>query len=412
MIVLGWEMNGTTYTHRCGPDPEAWKKYWNRIVTTMRAVPGQKFRFDFAPTRGRDAVPWTQCYPGDDTVDIIGMDSYDQPAGMTFDEQVEEPYGLQAHVDFAKAHGKARLLSRMGAVPQRRQSRVHAAHARLDGRAQAALQHADRLLPARCVAVRHNPGSASTGPSSPAATGAATPGAPVTPRPRPGATPAPPPPHRSRRAAGRGCRRWTWASRVEHWLGGKLCLRLRLVVAYPGSAAAGPAGSPSSPLSVGVGGEGRAGYGRRGVRTPPPGPPGPRQQRQPAEQPARARPHQAVTAGDAEVGSARLDRPGELQELDVGGVLGVFACRVSERETALAMSAARSGREEVAVIGDHRRVRRGRRPHALPAASVTGTPAHTCASPSTASCVATRPYACAKPSADAGSDFAVGTATT
>ncbi|MBQ1101145.1 hypothetical protein KBY55_35140 [Streptomyces sp. b94] len=106
VLVLGWEMNGTTYTHRCGPDPEAWKTYWNRIVTTMRSVPGQKFRFDFTPSRGRDAVPWTQCYPGDATVDIIGMDSYDQPRGMAFDEQVKEPYGLQAHVDFAKAHGK------------------------------------------------------------------------------------------------------------------------------------------------------------------------------------------------------------------------------------------------------------------------------------------------------------------
>ncbi|MDX3454733.1 glycosyl hydrolase [Streptomyces sp. ME02-8801-2C] len=107
VIVLGWEMNGITYTHRCGPDPEAWKRYWNRIVTTMRAVPGQKFRFDFNPTRGKDAIPWPQCYPGDDTVDIIGMDAYDQPQGLSFDEQVNEPYGLQAHVDFAKAHGKA-----------------------------------------------------------------------------------------------------------------------------------------------------------------------------------------------------------------------------------------------------------------------------------------------------------------
>ncbi len=106
VIVPGWEMNGITYTHRCGPDPQAWKKYWNRIVTTMRSVPGQEFRFDFTPTRGRDAIPWTQCYPGDDTVDIIGMDSYDQPRGMSFDEQVKEPYGLQEHVDFAKAHGK------------------------------------------------------------------------------------------------------------------------------------------------------------------------------------------------------------------------------------------------------------------------------------------------------------------
>ncbi|MFF4028750.1 glycoside hydrolase family 26 protein [Streptomyces sviceus] len=107
VVVLGWEMNGTTYTHRCGPDPEAWKTYWKRIVTTMRAVPGQKFRFDFAPSRGRDAVPWTECYPGDDTVDIVGMDSYDQPSGLSFEQQVTEPYGLQAQVDFAKAHGKA-----------------------------------------------------------------------------------------------------------------------------------------------------------------------------------------------------------------------------------------------------------------------------------------------------------------
>ncbi|MFI6434803.1 glycosyl hydrolase [Streptomyces sp. NPDC050759] len=106
VIVLGWEMNGTTYTHRCGPDPQAWKTYWNRIVTAMRAVPGQRFRFDFAPSRGRDAVPWTRCYPGDDSVDIVGMDSYDQPSGMTFDEQVNEPYGLRAQVNFAKAHGK------------------------------------------------------------------------------------------------------------------------------------------------------------------------------------------------------------------------------------------------------------------------------------------------------------------
>lgn len=106
VVVLGWEMNGTTYTHRCGPDPQAWKAYWKRIVGAMRAVPGQKFRFDFAPNRGRDAIAWTECYPGDDVVDIVGMDSYDQPPGRTFDEQVNEPFGLRQHVDFAAEHGK------------------------------------------------------------------------------------------------------------------------------------------------------------------------------------------------------------------------------------------------------------------------------------------------------------------
>ncbi|WP_436843997.1 glycosyl hydrolase [Streptomyces subrutilus] len=106
VIVLGWEMNGITYTHRCAPDPENWKVYWRRIVTAMRAVPGQEFTFDFAPNRGKDAIGWTECYPGDDVVDIIGMDSYDQGPGRNFDDQISQPYGLQQHVDFAKAHGK------------------------------------------------------------------------------------------------------------------------------------------------------------------------------------------------------------------------------------------------------------------------------------------------------------------
>ncbi|MEW1841610.1 glycosyl hydrolase [Nonomuraea angiospora] len=106
IIVLGWEMNGTTYSSRCGPDPEAWKQYWRRIVQTMRETPGQRFRFDFAPSRGSDAVPWTDCYPGDDVVDIIGMDSYDQGPGHEFADYVEQPYGLRAHADFAAQHGK------------------------------------------------------------------------------------------------------------------------------------------------------------------------------------------------------------------------------------------------------------------------------------------------------------------
>ncbi|MFF4582941.1 glycoside hydrolase family 26 protein [Streptomyces sp. NPDC001373] len=106
VVVLGWEMNGTTYTHRCAPDPEHWKAYWTRVVNAMRSVPGQRFKFDFTPNRGSDAIAWTRCYPGDDVVDVIGMDSYDQGPGRTFDDHISQPYGLQQHVDFAKAHGK------------------------------------------------------------------------------------------------------------------------------------------------------------------------------------------------------------------------------------------------------------------------------------------------------------------
>ena len=106
VLVPGWEMNGITYSHRCGPAPEVWKAYYRRVVTTMRATPGQDFVFDFTTSRGTDAIAWPACYPGDDVVDIIGMDSYDQPPGEGFLDYVQQPNGLQDQVDFAAAHGK------------------------------------------------------------------------------------------------------------------------------------------------------------------------------------------------------------------------------------------------------------------------------------------------------------------
>jgi hypothetical protein len=60
VLVVGWEMNGTTYTHRCGPDPRAWRSYFRRIARVMNNVDGAGFRFDFAPSRGRDAIAWTE----------------------------------------------------------------------------------------------------------------------------------------------------------------------------------------------------------------------------------------------------------------------------------------------------------------------------------------------------------------
>jgi glycosyl hydrolase family 26 len=106
ILIPAWEMNGTTYADRCGPDPTAWKAYWQRVVTVMRSVPGQRFRFDFDPDRGPDAIPWTQCYPGDAYVDIIGMDSYDKEPGADFTDYVDQPDGLAEQVAFAAAHHK------------------------------------------------------------------------------------------------------------------------------------------------------------------------------------------------------------------------------------------------------------------------------------------------------------------
>ncbi|MEZ0070029.1 hypothetical protein ABIA32_006077 [Streptacidiphilus sp. MAP12-20] len=106
VITLGWEMNGITYTSRCGPDPEDWRSYWRRIVHVMRSVPGQAFRFDFTPNRGPDAHPWTDCYPGDDVTDVIGTDNYDQGPGDNFADYVTQQYGMLDQVRFAAQHHK------------------------------------------------------------------------------------------------------------------------------------------------------------------------------------------------------------------------------------------------------------------------------------------------------------------
>ncbi|MGX1562909.1 glycoside hydrolase family 26 protein [Streptomyces sp. NPDC055506] len=216
VLVLGWEMNGTTYTHRCGPDPEAWKKYWNRIVTTMRSVPGQKFRFDFTPSRGRDAVPWTKCYPGDDTVDIIGMDSYDQPAGMSFEQQVKEPYGLQDHVDFAKAHGKPISYPEWGLF--RNGDNADYMRDML-----AWMEEHKPLYNTLTDYCPHGVWQCGANPKSSqlyrsvlfGRTDQATPPLVPTPKPTPPGTPPPP----------ADCTPLDLGSWVEEWLGGKLCLR-------------------------------------------------------------------------------------------------------------------------------------------------------------------------------------------
>ncbi|CAM5704868.1 glycoside hydrolase family 26 protein [Streptomyces purpurascens] len=216
VLVLGWEMNGTTYTHRCGPDPEAWKKYWNRIVTTMRSVPGQNFRFDFTPSRGRDAVPWTKCYPGDDTVDIIGMDSYDQPAGMSFEQQVKEPYGLQDHVDFAKAHGKPISYPEWGLF--RNGDNADYMRDML-----AWMEEHKPLYNTLTDYCPHGVWQCGANPKSSqlyrsvlfGRTDQATPPLEPTPKPTPPGTPPPP----------ADCTPLDLGSWVEEWLGGKLCLR-------------------------------------------------------------------------------------------------------------------------------------------------------------------------------------------
>jgi hypothetical protein len=126
VIRLGHEMNGTWYHDSLGNDPAqygAWAAYWARIVTAMRSVPGARFLFDWNVNAGYRDIPLDEYYPGDNVVDVIGIDVYD--SGMPGNPRdpaerwarlYHEPGGLAQIVTFARQHGKPLSVPEWGVV--------------------------------------------------------------------------------------------------------------------------------------------------------------------------------------------------------------------------------------------------------------------------------------------------------
>jgi hypothetical protein len=82
-LRLGWEFDGSwTAWAATSPSAEAsYASYFQQIVTAMRSVPGEAFRFVWNP----DVTAFTNsgysiqaAYPGNSYVNVIGLDSYDQ----------------------------------------------------------------------------------------------------------------------------------------------------------------------------------------------------------------------------------------------------------------------------------------------------------------------------------------------
>jgi len=111
VIRLGWEFNGDWFRWSASGCPSCFISYWRHIVTTMRAVPGGRFLFEWNPAAGRNSLAPPAAYPGNRYVDIIGLDVYDnvphvvQPAARWRD-LVREPFGLRWVQSFARSHRK------------------------------------------------------------------------------------------------------------------------------------------------------------------------------------------------------------------------------------------------------------------------------------------------------------------
>jgi hypothetical protein len=113
VVRIGWEFNGNWVPWAASKDPESYKRYFRRIVETMRSTPGQRFKFEWCPNHGRHDMDPTDAYPGDDVVDIIGMDVYAETWDAStadphdrFKHFLDQPFGLKWHRDFAREHGK------------------------------------------------------------------------------------------------------------------------------------------------------------------------------------------------------------------------------------------------------------------------------------------------------------------
>lgn len=115
ILRLGWEFNGLFFPWSAaggnGQDKN-YAAYWRQIVNTLRSVPGQSFKFDWCPLAGVDNQTNPEnAYPGNEYVDIIGLDAYDTGvAGTTGEErwkaQKERVFGLNWHLAFAKKMNK------------------------------------------------------------------------------------------------------------------------------------------------------------------------------------------------------------------------------------------------------------------------------------------------------------------
>lgn len=131
-IRLGWEFNGGEFPWAVRPgggpngsaSPDSFIRYWRNVVSTMRSAPASHFTFDWTVNNGYSDVPAEQAYPGDNFVDIIGVDAYDQVWGPD-GTQVTDPvnrwhsmskglHNLNWWASFARQHTKALSVPEWG----------------------------------------------------------------------------------------------------------------------------------------------------------------------------------------------------------------------------------------------------------------------------------------------------------
>jgi hypothetical protein len=108
IIRVGWEWSTDFFSWGVqNTTPAQYVAAFDAIVTTMRSVPGQHFLFDWCAAAGAVPTdgPYAASYPGDQYVDYIGTDVYDNPV-TSWNDSLDTVGGLAYTVSFAQAHNK------------------------------------------------------------------------------------------------------------------------------------------------------------------------------------------------------------------------------------------------------------------------------------------------------------------
>jgi hypothetical protein len=119
IIRTGEEFNGDWMPWKAEGKEKVFAQAFRHFVQAFRSV-SDRFRFEWNVNVGDYGADPEEAYPGDDVVDIIGMDFYynlkwyDRDPMKAWDFMVTRKYGLAWHQDFAKAHSKPTAYSEWG----------------------------------------------------------------------------------------------------------------------------------------------------------------------------------------------------------------------------------------------------------------------------------------------------------
>ncbi|MGJ4931209.1 glycoside hydrolase family 26 protein [Bradyrhizobium sp. HKCCYLS2038] len=110
-VRTGEEFNGDWMPWAAAGREQEFIRAYRNFVTAFRSV-SNRFRFEWNVNVRETRMNAADAYPGDDYVDVIGMDFYYNTQwnptnpDKAWTEMVESPFGLRWLEDFAKAHGK------------------------------------------------------------------------------------------------------------------------------------------------------------------------------------------------------------------------------------------------------------------------------------------------------------------